>query len=142
MISEQASFLSPVDMMIVMAVALVVFGPAKLPEVGRQLGQAIRELKKLTGDLTESINNETSDIKSAFDTVSPYKLKPSPIDSEAKLPAPVEGYSKPEAMSESPLLIQTDKVPLLQADNEQSIDVKPVDAVPVTFESVAGEEVK
>ena len=128
MISEQASFLSPVDMMIVMAVALVVFGPAKLPEVGRQLGQAI--------------NNETSDIRSAFDTVSPYKLKPSPIDSEAKLPAPVEGYSKPEAMSESPLLIQTDKVPLLQADNEQSIDVKPVDAVPVTFESVAGEEVK
>jgi TatA/E family protein of Tat protein translocase len=107
MICEQASFLSPPDMMIVMVIALIVFGPKKLPEVGRQLGQAMRELKKLTSELTESIHNESDGIKSAFDSVSPYKLNSGPIDSEQKLPDHVEGYSSNSggAMSESPLLI-------------------------------------
>jgi len=92
-------------MVIVMVVALIVFGPKKLPEVGRQLGQAIRELKKLTGELTESINNETGTVKEAFRTVSPYSLSVGPIDGEEKLSVPVEGYSKSTAMVESPLLV-------------------------------------
>lgn len=112
MITEQAAFLGPQDMIIVMIVALIVFGPQKLPEVGRQLGQAIRELKKLTGELTESIHSESEGIKSAFDTVSPYKVISGPIDVEQKRPEPHEGYSEEvAAVKESPLLIaQADAV--------------------------------
>jgi sec-independent protein translocase protein TatA len=106
MISEQAAMLgSPMDMAVVMIVALIVFGPKKLPEVGRQLGQAIRELKKLTGDLTESIQNETESIKTAFDTASPYKLDSSPVSSiDQKQEEHPEGYSNSEPMSESKLV--------------------------------------
>jgi sec-independent protein translocase protein TatA len=104
MISEQASFLSPPDMIIVMIVALIVFGPQKLPEVGRQLGRAMRDLKKLTSELTDSINSETEGVKSVFDSVSPYKLASGPIDGEKKLSTSDEGYITPEAMKESPLL--------------------------------------
>ena len=44
-------FLSPQTIIIVVIVALLVFGPHKMPELMRQLGMAMREFKKLTGDV-------------------------------------------------------------------------------------------
>ncbi|MDR3709973.1 MAG: twin-arginine translocase TatA/TatE family subunit [Capsulimonadaceae bacterium] len=44
--------LSPGDLSIVFIVALLVFGPKKLPDVGRQVGAALRELRKLSGEFT------------------------------------------------------------------------------------------
>src|SRR5207245_1253847 len=38
--------LSPMHLGLVLVIALLVFGPKKLPEIGRELGQAIREFKK------------------------------------------------------------------------------------------------
>jgi TatA/E family protein of Tat protein translocase len=34
------------ELMLILAIALVLFGGAKIPELGRSLGQAIREFKK------------------------------------------------------------------------------------------------
>ncbi|MGC4046611.1 MAG: twin-arginine translocase TatA/TatE family subunit [Armatimonas sp.] len=45
------AFLSPTTIIIVVIVALLVFGPHKMPELMRQLGQALREFKKMTGDV-------------------------------------------------------------------------------------------
>ena len=47
----------PSHLIIVLAVALLVFGPKKLPELGRGLGEGIRSFKKGIKDATESINN-------------------------------------------------------------------------------------
>lgn len=38
-------FLSPMSAGILLIVALVIFGPGKLPELGKSLGQGIREFK-------------------------------------------------------------------------------------------------
>lgn len=38
-----------------MVAALVIFGPKKLPELGRSLGQGIREFKKATQSITEEV---------------------------------------------------------------------------------------
>ena len=50
------------EMLLILAVALIVFGPKKLPEVGRSLGKALREFKKSTEEikskLEEQINAE------------------------------------------------------------------------------------
>lgn len=45
-------------LIIVMVIALLVFGPQKLPEIGRQIGQAMRELKKMSGDMTKALDLE------------------------------------------------------------------------------------
>ena len=45
------AFLSPTTMIVVVIVALLVFGPHKMPELMRQLGQALREFKKMSGDV-------------------------------------------------------------------------------------------
>ncbi len=41
--------MQPVDVAIIMVVALLVFWPKKLPDVGEQLGQALRELRDIIG---------------------------------------------------------------------------------------------
>jgi sec-independent protein translocase protein TatA len=37
--------LSPVHMVIIMVIVLILFGPGKLPELGKGLGKGIREFK-------------------------------------------------------------------------------------------------
>ena len=41
----------PLELVVVLAIALIVLGPKKLPEVGRSLGRGMREFKdSLSGD--------------------------------------------------------------------------------------------
>jgi len=49
--------LSPVHLMLVFAIALLVFGPKKLPEIGRSIGSALREFKKASSEFMDAINN-------------------------------------------------------------------------------------
>lgn len=41
-------FITPMTAGIVLVVALIVFGPGKLPELGKSLGRGIREFKSAT----------------------------------------------------------------------------------------------
>lgn len=45
------------EIVVILIVALVVFGPKKLPEIGKSLGQGIREFKKMSNDLMSSISS-------------------------------------------------------------------------------------
>ncbi|HAM53214.1 MAG TPA: twin-arginine translocase TatA/TatE family subunit [Nitrospiraceae bacterium] len=40
----------PLHLIIILAIALIIFGPGKLPQVGAGLGQSIREFKKALSD--------------------------------------------------------------------------------------------
>ncbi|MDE2125357.1 MAG: twin-arginine translocase TatA/TatE family subunit [Armatimonadetes bacterium] len=53
-----AFFDSPIQLVVVMIVLLLVFGPQKLPEIGQQLGRALRELKKVTHEFSSSLTSE------------------------------------------------------------------------------------
>lgn len=46
------------EIIIILAVALVVFGPKKLPEIGKSLGQGLRELRKASRDIMDSIEQD------------------------------------------------------------------------------------
>ncbi|HEY3367599.1 MAG TPA: twin-arginine translocase TatA/TatE family subunit [Symbiobacteriaceae bacterium] len=43
------------EILLILVAALVIFGPSKLPELGKSLGQGIREFKKATQALTEEV---------------------------------------------------------------------------------------
>ncbi len=43
------------EILIILVVALLLFGPKKLPELGRSLGQSIREFKKGASEIKEEI---------------------------------------------------------------------------------------
>lgn len=52
------SNIGPMEVVVIMLLALLIFGPKKLPELGRSLGKGIREFRKSTSGLMESINTE------------------------------------------------------------------------------------
>ena len=70
--------IGPLEIAVVLLVALLVFGPNRLPELARQVGGAIRELKKLQqhlrDDLHEMINDESDG--AAPPPVLPPKVEP------------------------------------------------------------------
>lgn len=53
------------ELVIIFAIALVIFGPAKLPEIGKSVGRAINEFKNQANKITEDvkITDEGKDVK-------------------------------------------------------------------------------
>lgn len=43
------------ELILILVLALIIFGPGKLPEVGRALGKGIREFKNATNSVTDEI---------------------------------------------------------------------------------------
>jgi sec-independent protein translocase protein TatA len=50
-------------MPVILAIALIVFSPQKLPELGKALGKAISEFKKTTEGVKGSLEVETEDLR-------------------------------------------------------------------------------
>lgn len=49
------------EIIVILVVALLVFGPKKLPDLGRSLGQGIREFKRGTAGLKEELESSFKD---------------------------------------------------------------------------------
>ena len=46
------------EILLVLIVALIIWGPGKLPEIARTMGKAVRTLKKASFDLTSNLTRE------------------------------------------------------------------------------------
>jgi TatA/E family protein of Tat protein translocase len=46
------------ELLIILAVALLIFGPKKLPEVGKSIGRAVREFRRTSDEIKERIEEE------------------------------------------------------------------------------------
>ena len=46
------------EMIIILVIALIVFGPRKLPELGRSLGRSINEFKRASNELRNTLEEE------------------------------------------------------------------------------------
>jgi len=62
-------------MLIILVIALVVFGPGKLPELGAGLGKSIREFKKALSDAEKQpmIENKSTESNKVEETVAGNK---------------------------------------------------------------------
>jgi sec-independent protein translocase protein TatB len=59
------------ELLLLLAIALIVVGPKKLPELAKALGRGFAEFKKATNDLKESLDTSTdfTELKQSFDEV-------------------------------------------------------------------------
>ena len=48
----------PTHLILILVVVLIIFGPGKLPEVGKAIGKGIREIKKATSEETDEKNEQ------------------------------------------------------------------------------------
>lgn len=46
------------ELLFILALALIVFGPRRLPEIGRTLGRAMGEFRRATADLKRTLDSE------------------------------------------------------------------------------------
>lgn len=53
--------IGPWELILILAIALVVFGPGKLPEIGKSLGKGLQEFKRASEDLKEELKEEGED---------------------------------------------------------------------------------
>jgi TatA/E family protein of Tat protein translocase len=53
------------ELIAIFALALLLFGPRKLPELGRALGKSLAEFRKATGDLKATLDREIAEAASA-----------------------------------------------------------------------------
>lgn len=55
------------ELIVIMVIALVIFGPRKLPELGRSLGRSLNEFKRASNELKHTLDEEirTEDLKAA-----------------------------------------------------------------------------
>lgn len=55
----------PLELVIILVIALLVLGPGKLPDVGAALGKSIKEFRKASTDIQESVKVDTSPMPTA-----------------------------------------------------------------------------
>lgn len=55
--------IGPLEIILILIVGLLIFGPQKLPQIGRDVGKALRSFKKASMDITAEIEKEMDDVK-------------------------------------------------------------------------------
>lgn len=50
-------------LILILTLALIIFGPKKLPEIGRAFGQTLKEFKKSTNELTADVMKDADEEK-------------------------------------------------------------------------------
>jgi Tat protein translocase TatB subunit len=87
-------------LIVLFIVALVIFGPQKLPELARMLGKATAEFRKMTGDFRYALEEEVRELErqtrireaeaAAAKTQPQPTPTPTPVEASPFEPTPVE----------------------------------------------------
>lgn len=84
----------PLELVIILVIALLILGPGKLPEVGASLGKSIREFRKASSDVQESVKLDTD--------TSPLPATPPPPVNAPGAATPAVPITAPEPVAQAP----------------------------------------
>lgn len=120
------------ELLIIVAIALIVFGPNKLPELARAFGKAMREFRKATEEVKESFQAETKDLEELKSTLNEERDK--------FLTDLTEGVSETseETSTPSKATIET----LAQSEASVSAETPPLEEASTSLEEEKVEEEK
>lgn len=79
----------PLELVVILVIALLILGPGKLPDVGAALGKSIREFRKAASDVQEAARVDPSP--------QPPAAPPAPITPASQAPADATPTAAPAA---------------------------------------------
>jgi len=88
--------LGPAEILVILVVALLVFGPDKMPDIARQVGRGMREFRKVQ----QHLRSELRDVVAEFDA--PSSATTADVDPLPMLPPPDASGSLPGTTPEAP----------------------------------------
>ncbi|MBE9179764.1 TatA/E family twin arginine-targeting protein translocase [Oculatella sp. LEGE 06141] len=95
------------EMALIMVVALLIFGPKKLPEIGRSLGKAIRGFQEASKEFENEFKKEADRIEKSVNVPMKATLEPSQkvlaaTEAAAEQDEPVaDATTEPDAVSQT-----------------------------------------
>jgi TatA/E family protein of Tat protein translocase len=81
----------PLELVIILVIALLILGPGKLPDVGAALGKSIREFRKASTDVQDAVKVDTSPLPADTTTAAapvPAAAVEATADAQATTAAP------------------------------------------------------
>ena len=97
------------ELLLIMAIALIVVGPNKLPDLARALGRGLAEFRKATNEIKESLelDDTVREIKSEFHSAHQYTrdpIKELSLSHDTKAPENKPSGTMEAALPDSPEL--------------------------------------
>jgi TatA/E family protein of Tat protein translocase len=84
--------LGPPEILVILLIALLVFGPTRLPEVGKQIGKGVRELRRfqhsIHTDLEDALSEDVSDSAEPAPQLPPLNPPPDGTEGVPTVDAP------------------------------------------------------
>ena len=75
--------LGPTELVVILVIVLVIFGPGKLPDLGSSLGKSIREFRKATDEVRSEVTDTVNEVRKPIEDLK------RPIDDIRRMPAEV-----------------------------------------------------
>jgi Tat protein translocase TatB subunit len=118
------------ELILIAVVALIVLGPKKLPDLARSMGRAVREFKKATSELKETlqVDSEITEVKKAFQDFQSDVNQTVQSATEHKAP-PAAGTPAPATPSTGPMSAEPSTVDKLD-DLKKAFDTWNADLSP------------
>jgi TatA/E family protein of Tat protein translocase len=107
----------PLELVIILVIALLILGPGKLPDVGAALGKSIREFRKASSDVQDAVNVNVD--------TSPLPATP------PAAPAPTPAVQAP-ATPVAPVAPAAEAAPVAQATESTPAATAPTPAAPAS----------
>ena len=88
------------ELLLILVIALLVFGPRKLPDLGRTIGRAMGEFRRASNDFRNTLEREIDDEKREVETIGRSLVEDleRPVDNDA----PAGGETSPAPPSQEP----------------------------------------
>jgi TatA/E family protein of Tat protein translocase len=123
------------ELILIFVVALLVFGPKKLPEIGKSIGKGLAEFKRASEELKKTIEQEIEQGKSE---VSAVRDQVASIPATLRSAAPLESNAAPagesaaspafaEVPGTAPASTQAELLPAGQAGTTPQPDARPIE---------------
>ena len=87
------------ELLIIGVVALIVFGPRKLPELGRSLGKTLQEFRRASNELKHTLDEEISLEERNAERAKQAAAVPAATEPAPTEPAAIESPAAPETIA-------------------------------------------